>query len=275
MTDERLARVAQGWDEAADGYEEYFVPRFAPWVRTAVDSLTSGSRTAQLSDGPILVPCCGTFPELELLVERFPARAIAGIDLSAGMVRRARERAARLGSADVEVVQGDAGTLDPRWSGACAAVVSVFGLQQLPDPEAALRSWVDALAPGGRMCVVYWPGKTEDDGPFALLAKVIGDRSDSSWEDRLVGALDAGTVERDEFVDFPMTHPDAATYFDAADRAGPMRALALARGDAYIAELRQRYVAAAPAGEWTHHPRARLILVRKPPSRAEATPPTS
>ncbi|TDD14194.1 class I SAM-dependent methyltransferase [Kribbella turkmenica] len=269
MTDERLARVARGWDEAADGYEEYFVPRFAPWVRSAVEAVSD------LRDGPVLVPCCGTFPELELLVDRFPGRELAGIDLSAGMVERARERAARLGHPRVDVLQADASSLDPRWSGRCAAVVSVFGLQQLPDPEAALRSWVDALAPGGRLCVVYWPGKTEDDGPFALLGKVIGDRSDSSWEDRLVGALDAGTVERDEFIDFPMTHPDAATYFDAADHAGPMRALALARGDAYLAELRRRFLAEAPAGEWTHHPRARLLVVRKPPSRAEAAPPTS
>jgi SAM-dependent methyltransferase len=290
VTTDRQARLAQAWDEAAEGYETYFVPRFAPWVRAAVDAITSGSRrevrsagaapevaardaAALLPGGPVLVPCCGTFPELDLLVERFPGREVAGIDLSAGMVRLARERAARVGRR-VTVVQGDASTLDPRWAGVCGAVVSVFGLQQLPDPEAAIRSWVGALAPGGRMCAVYWPGQTEEDGPFALMGTVIGERSDYSWEERLVSALDEAEIERDELVSYPMTHPDAATYFDAADRAGPMRSLALARGDAYIAELRARFLAQAPAGEWTHHPRARLIVVRKPLSRAEA-PPTS
>jgi len=314
VTADRQARLAQAWDEAAEGYETYFVPRFAPWVRAAVDAITTGSRRevrsagaapeahasgaaaggavvaapevhaggalearsadgALLPGGPVLVPCCGTFPELDLLVERFPGREVAGIDLSAGMVRLARERAARVGQR-VTVVQGDASTLDPRWAGVCAAVVSVFGLQQLPDPEAAIRSWVGALAPGGRMCVVYWPGQTEADGPFALMGTVIGERSDYSWEERLVSALDEAEIERDELVSYPMTHPDAATYFDAADHAGPMRSLALARGDAYIAELRARFLAQAPAGEWTHHPRARLIVVRKPLSRAGA-PPTS
>ncbi len=268
MTADRQARLAQAWDEAAVGYDAYFVPRFAPWVSAAVDAMTD------LPDGPVLVPCCGTFPEAELLAERFPEREIAGIDLSAGMVQLARERAARI-SQQVSVVQGDASTLDPRWTGSCAAVVSVFGLQQLPDPESAIRSWVGALAPGGRMCVVYWPGQTEEDGPFALMGRVIGERSDYSWEDHLVVALDETVIESDELVSYPMTHPDAATYFDAADHAGPMRALALARGDAYIAELRARFVAQAPAGEWTHHPRARLIVVRKPLSRAEAAPPTS
>ena len=151
-------------------------------------------------------------------------------------------------------------------------MVSVFGLQQLPDPESAIRSWAGALTPGGRMCVVYWPGQPEDDGPFALMGTVIGERSDYSWEDRLIATLDEVVIERDELVSYPMTHPDAATYFDAADHAGPMRSLALARGDAYIAELRERFVDQAPAGEWTHHPRARLIAVRKPLSRAEAPP---
>jgi SAM-dependent methyltransferase len=292
VTDERLARVARGWDEAADGYEAYFVPRFAPWVVAAVDALTRSAEGNALSaagasgaapevgvpdrlpEGPILVPCCGTFPELDLLIERLPEREIAGIDLSEGMVRRARERAVRLGRPDVEVLQADASTLDPRWSGKCAAVVSVFGLQQLPEPETAIRSWVDALTPGGRLCVVYWPENTEDDGPFALVAKLLGERSDYSWESRLVTGLDA-VVERDEMVSYSMTHPDAATYFDTANHSGSMRALALARGDEFIAQLRQKYLSQAPAGEWTHHPRARLIVVRKPLSRAEAAPPTS
>ncbi|MFI6833883.1 MULTISPECIES: class I SAM-dependent methyltransferase [unclassified Kribbella] len=268
MTD-RLARIARGWDEAAAGYEVYFVPRFAPWVRTAVDAV------GDVPDGPILVPCCGTFPELDLLAPRFPGRRIVGIDLSAGMVRLARERAARLPDADVELVQGDAATLDPRWLGFCAAVVSVFGLQQLPDPRSAIASWYDALRPGGRLCVVYWPDVAEETGPFALLDSVVGDNAGRPWEDELVPALAGAEIERDEMVSHPMTHPDAATYFDAVHRAGPLRALALAHGDDYMAELRMQYLERAPVGEWTHHPSARLIVVRRPPSRAAGVPPTS
>ncbi|WP_410784699.1 class I SAM-dependent methyltransferase [Kribbella sp. C-35] len=264
MTD-RLARLARSWDEAAEGYETYFVPRFAPWVRAAVDELHD------VPDGPILVPCCGTFPELALLAPRFPGRRIVGIDLSAGMVRLARFRAA--GNPLVEVVQGDAMTLDPAWS--AAAVVSVFGLQQLPDPVTAIRSWYEVLGPAGRLCVVYWPVNTEDTGPFAVLDKVIDAGRDSSWEDGLIPALDGALIERDVHLPFPMTHPGAAAYFDAANHAGPLRALALARGDDYIAELRAKFLAEAPAGEWTHHPRARLISVRKRLSREAVARPTS
>ena len=264
MTD-RFSRVEQGWDEAAEGYEAYFVPRFAPWVKAAVETLDG------LPDGPILVSCCGTFPELDLLAPRFPGRPIVGIDLSAEMVRLARERARQ--HPEAEVIQGDAAAVDSHWS--CAAVVSVFGLQQLPDPVAAFRSWYAALRPAGRMCVVYWPEITEESGPFALVAKVIGPRGDHSWDGELIPALDGAVVERDELVAYPMTHPDAATYFDSANRGGSMRAMALARGDDYIAELREAYLQQAPAGEWTHHPRARLISVRRPPSRAGVTRPPS
>jgi SAM-dependent methyltransferase len=259
---EQLARVARGWDEAASGYETYYVPRFAPWVTLAVRAIT----TEAVPDGPVLVPCCGTFPELPVLVEHLPDREIVGIDLSAGMVRLARTRAAQYPR--VRVVRGDASTLDPSWSGRCAAVVSVFGLQQLPEPDLAIRSWAAALRPGGRLSVVFWPDVTEHHGPFALLADVLHrdvPASDSSWERRLVPSLRAQgiEVERDEPARYPMSHPDAATFFDAHTRSGPLRPLAAARGDAFVTRLREEFLRRAPAGEWRHEPRARHIVARR------------
>lgn len=257
--DEQLARLAQGWDEAALGYEKYYVPRFAPWVDAAVRAVTS----APLPDGPVLVPCCGTFPELDLLVEHLPGRELVGIDLSEGMVRLARDRAA--GRPGVSAVVGDATDLGA-WAGRCAAVVSVFGLQQLPDPACGIGSWYAALAPRGRLSVAYWPSPTETSGPFALLSEVQGGvPAAAEWEADLVPALrDAGAiVERDDYPAYPMTHPSAAAFFDAFVEAGPGRAMAIAQGPAYVAELRAAYLARAPQGEWTHQPRARLIVARR------------
>lgn len=261
--DERLRRTARAWDDAADGYDAYFVPRFAPWVELAVAAITA----PDLPDGPVLVPCCGTFPELDLLVERFPDRELVGIDLSPGMIERARERAA--GRPRVEAVVADAATLDPRWSGRCGAVVSVFGLQQLPDPEHAVRSWLDALSPNGRLSIVFWPEVTETDGPFALLAEVTGEHlpagDDAAWEDALADTVTehGATLERDEFPVHPMAHRDAAEVFDAWAGSGPGRSLALARGDAFVDMLRAEFLRRAPVGEWRHHPRARLITARR------------
>jgi SAM-dependent methyltransferase len=262
--DELLARA---WDEAAPGYERYFVPRFAPWVAAAVDGLDG----AQFPPGPILVPCCGTFPELPALVERHPGREIVGIDLSGGMVRLARERAA--GRRGVRVIQGDAATLDPDWSDTCAGVISVFGLQQLPDPETALADWVGALRPGGRLSVMFWAGEVERQGPFAVLDRVLADRlspSDDSWQNRLGAAVTAAgaTVERDEGVSFPMVHDDAVTFWNAVSGGGHLHALAVARGDAFMRTVRREFLELAPTGLWHHRPRARWIVARREPPTA-------
>ncbi|WP_116040812.1 class I SAM-dependent methyltransferase [Amycolatopsis palatopharyngis] len=259
---ERLARLAQGWDEAAKGYEAYYVPRFAPWVDAAVRAITA----RPLPDGPVLVPCCGTLPELDALSEHLPDREIIGIDLSRGMVRRARERATRYPR--VSVVEGDASTPAAHGLGRSAAVVSVFGLQQLPEPDMAIQAWARNLRPTGRLSVLFWPRSIEADGPFARLSEVVRrhepSSGDSSWEDRLVPSLAAlGTViERDEQLSFPMSHPDAATFFDAHTRSGPLRPLADQRGDAFVSRLRAEFLRESPAGEWHHRPSARHIVAR-------------
>jgi SAM-dependent methyltransferase len=259
---EQLARLARGWDEAVDGYEAYYVPRFAPWVTAAARAIPPDAMPA----GPILVPCCGTLPELDALIEHLPDREIVGIDLSAGMIARARERIARYPHAGA--VEGDASTLDPHWSGRCAAVLSVFGLQQLPEPDVAIAAWAAALRPGGWLSVVFWPAVTERDGPFARLADVLHAHAppgDSSWEQRIVPALTAQglVVERDDQPAYDISHPSAAAFFEAHTESGPSRPLATARGDAFVAALREEFLRRAPAGEWRHRPRARHVVARR------------
>ncbi len=248
--------LARAWDEAADGYESYFVPRFAPWVKAAVSALIA----QPLPDGPIVVPCCGTFPELPELRKVDPQREIVGIDLSAGMVARARQRAAGMGR--VSVIEGDATALAPE---SCAAVVCVFGLQQLPDPEAAIASWTAAVRKGGLLSVVFWPGQSEVEGPFALLYNVLADRrppADISWEQRLAAAVGA-VIEKDERVAFPMEHESAAEFWDAMAHGGPLRALANARGEAFMRVVREQFLNAAPGGPWRHTPAARWLVARR------------
>ena len=261
---DRQADLARSWDEAADGYERYFVPRFAPWVATAVSAIADQT----LPPGPILVPCCGTFPELPALRAGHPQREIVGIDLSAGMVELARRRAAD--DPAVRVAQGDAARLGPAWRDACAAVVSVFGLQQLPDPEAAIGEWAAALGPGAWLSVMFWPSAPDVGGPFALVDEVLeGHRPTGrapAWEDQLTHVITAAgaTVERDENTFHPMEHPDAETYWAEATTGGSMRALANARGEAFMSARREEFLRLAPAGPWRHRPRARWIVARRP-----------
>jgi hypothetical protein len=186
------------------------------------------------------------------------------------MAHLARRRAA--GSPRVRVVQGDAVALDPQWSGACAGVVSVFGLQQLPDPEAAMAMWTNALRPGGRLSVTYWPGRTEEDGPFELLSRVLAPHrppSDDAGQDRLAEVVTAAgaTVERDEYLAYPIEHPDADTFWTAIANGGSLHALAITQGEAFMRARKREFLALAPAGPWRHLPRARWIVAHRPVRR--------
>lgn len=88
---------------------------------------------------------------------------------------------------------------------------------------------------------------------------------DGSWEERLTAALTAAgaAVERDERVSYLMSHVDAPAVFDAYVRSGPLRALATARGKAFVDRLREEFLRRAPAGEWHHRPHARLIVAHR------------
>jgi len=260
--DEHRARVRCSWDGAAEQYDEYFVPRFAPWVAAAVAPLTSSSLTA----GPILVPCCGTFPEHRLLVDAYPDRPIVGIDLSPDMIRVARRH---IGAhINVEAREGDATELSDVWIDRCAAIVSVFGLQQLPDPLAALENWTASLRPTGVLSVVYWPPSTEETGPFALLDQLAG--GDAKVEADLTGDQISAVVEAaggvltlDVDLSFPMSHANAETLWHAMLHGGSLRSRAIARGDAWTTDLRRRFLDAAPSGKWEHTPRARHLVIER------------
>lgn len=257
-----MSELARAWSDAAEEYERYLVPRFAPWVVAAV-----GALTADLPPGPVLVPCCGTFPELPALAAAHPDREIVGVDLSPGMVALATARAAGHPLARAEV--GDAAELAPSWTGACAGLVSVFGLQQLPDPAAALTAWAGALRPGGRLSVVYWPAEVETDGPFALVDEVLSEhrpRRPDPAPDRLAEVLAAtgAVVEHAGFRSFPMRHESAAAFWAAWTTGGPLRALANARGPEFVDALGAEFIRRAPAGPWSHEPRARWLVARQP-----------
>jgi SAM-dependent methyltransferase len=262
--DEEKSLRARCWDEVAAAYEGYFVPRFRPWVIATVEAVMD----RELPEGRILVPCCGTFPELPELAARFPDREIAGIDISPGMIARARQRAESWPAARA-LVQ-DAAVLDPGWTGACAAVVSVFGLQQLPEPETAISEWTRALVPGGQLAVTFWPDDRDAAGPWGVLDQVLAKHvpaRDVTWENRLAAAVRAAgaTIRRDERLAFPMTHPDAASMWEAMTTGlgGALRITAMRQGPQFMADLRADFIRSAPDGEWRHRPQARLIVAGK------------
>jgi SAM-dependent methyltransferase len=264
-TRRRLLRTA--WDQAAPGYERYFLERFAPWLKDALTALLA--QASGLPSGPVLVPCCGPGQELLWLADALPGRRIWGIDLSAGMVERARQRTSQ--SSDVHVEQGDAASLSARFPGSAAAVFSSFGLQQLPDPRSALEDWGRCLAAGGALSVVFWPPSAKEEGPAALLDQLIaarlGQTAAPPWELLLPQALavaGAALVE-DRVLTHTIHHESPERFFDELVSSGSLRAMLLRRGEAFMAELRQAFLSACPRGLIEHRPQARLLVAKRAP----------
>ena len=92
---------------------------------------------------------CGTGTLSGLLAEE--GYAVDGVDFSAEMVRRASAKAGSYPG--TSFVVGDAAE-PPLAAASYDVVLCRHVLWALPDPVAALRRWVDLLAPGGRLVLV-------------------------------------------------------------------------------------------------------------------------
>ena len=99
--------------------------------------------------GEVLEVAVGT----GLNLPHYPAEVtLTGLDLSAGMLAIARDRADRLGR-PVTLRQGSAQQL-PFADGSFDTVLCTFGLCAIPDPAAAVGEMVRVLRPGGRLILV-------------------------------------------------------------------------------------------------------------------------
>jgi SAM-dependent methyltransferase len=255
--------VELAWDEAAQGYDTYFSPRFAPYLGAGLGALIGRSSDLPKS-GCIVAPCVGPGRELVPLARAFPERQIVGSDLSGEMVKLARQRTLRFPNVSVE--RDDATQLRAPTS-PVAALFSVFGLQLLPKPADTLASWLGLLEPKGLACVVYWPRDADENGPFETMHRLLGESTsvDRAWEGQLEERARTASahVREDVRLAFEMQHDDARSCWQALTRLGPLRALALARGETFVAELGVRFEAESPPGPLSHTPEARLLLIER------------
>lgn len=199
------AGIVGVFDRAAASYDAVGVPWFGPIAAGLVEALDvqPGERVLDIGcgRGAALVP---------LAHAAGPTGSVLGIDLAPGMVERTAADVAHLPQVEVRV--GDASAPDLA-EAAYDVVACCLVLFFLPDPLAAVRAWLPALAPGGRVGVTTFgeqdPRWKVVDGVYApylppamLDARTSGTKgpfaSDEGMEAllRQAGLLDVRTVRR-------------------------------------------------------------------------------
>jgi ubiquinone/menaquinone biosynthesis C-methylase UbiE len=176
---------------------------------------------------------------------------VTGVDLSEGMLRVARDKAAALGLA-IELVHGAAEDPPP---GPFDAVIERHVLWTIPEPVAALAAWRAVTEPGGRL--VCFEGSWGGEGPFVAIADRLADLA------RLVqGVGEHHHASYPEGLPLPLqglTSP--APYLEAIAEAGWTRIrLARLRDVEWAIARRQPW----PLGWLTH--RARYAIIADAPA---------
>jgi ubiquinone/menaquinone biosynthesis C-methylase UbiE len=129
----RYQRVARLYD----GMEVIAERRYQPW-RTRIWSMVTGPRVLEIG--------VGTGKNIPYYPEGMD---ITAIDLTPGMLDRARKRAAIL-KIDANILLGDAQKLDLP-SGMFDEVVETFVFCSVPDPMLGLNELLRVVKPGGRI----------------------------------------------------------------------------------------------------------------------------
>jgi len=118
-------------------------------------------RAVEIGPGDLLDVGCGTGWLVRESARRFPDRRVAGVDVSAGMIASARERASREGLDRAEFVEADAGCL-PFAPDSFDLVSCTASFHHYPDPVRVLDGWREVLRSRGRIlllesCASYPP----------------------------------------------------------------------------------------------------------------------
>jgi ubiquinone/menaquinone biosynthesis C-methylase UbiE len=178
-------RVRRRYDRLAPAYPAalslFLLPRRARRLAVQALSLEPGGRALEVG--------CGSGRNLPLLAEAVgPTGAVYGVDVSTGMLRRAKRLVDQQGLSNVELRVEDAAQL----AGPDQLDAVLFGLSyaMLPEPRTALAACWDLVRPGGRVVIVE--GRLPDNllgcllrRPAAALSRltVLGDPDARGWKD--------------------------------------------------------------------------------------------
>lgn len=162
------APVLTANEEAIEAWDGPLFDRFVQFRHLLVDSLgvhgDEGLRVGAPSPGERALDIgCGFGDTARQLAELVGAEgSVLGVDASPRFIETAREEAASAGVSNVRFAVADveAQSFDEQFDLAFSRMGTMF----FANPVAALRNVRKALVPGGRLAMVVWRSKVENDG---------------------------------------------------------------------------------------------------------------
>lgn len=167
------AETARSWDNRERSY----------WVEreTYFDRAMAGVRPRLLAAADIdpadrvLDVGCGNGQTTRDVAQQAVTGSVLGIDVSALMLERARQRAAEAGLTNASFVQGDA-AIHPFRPGSFDLAVSRMGVMFFGDPVLAFANISGALRPGGRLVVAVWRDLAHNEWLREITTAVLAGR---------------------------------------------------------------------------------------------------
>lgn len=167
-----MSRVVTSNEEAIEAWDGVLFDRFVEFREVVTAGLGAQGTTAMALTRPqpgerVLDIGCGfgdASQELAALVG--PAGSVHGVDASARFVDAARQEATQAGVDNVtfEVADVEAAVFPQEFDLAFSRMGTMF----FANPVAALRHVRAALVPGGRLCMVVWRLKAENDWMYRV-----------------------------------------------------------------------------------------------------------
>lgn len=148
---ERIQKLTETFNDAAAGYDKPALRFF----KAAAQHL-AGSMDFRGAER-VLDVACGTGAVALECARRLDAGSVTGVDLSEGMLQRAREKAHEQGLSKLEFLCRDLHAMDFA-SASFDGAVCGFGIFFLPDMEAGLRIIAQQVKPGGAIGISTFTG---------------------------------------------------------------------------------------------------------------------